>query len=167
MNIWFDVTTTLSWKRPALGVVRVEAEAARYYLNTLPYSVKFCCFDYSVGSYFEVKREEISAALMRLDTGEYLSSPLPHHPGLKVEGSSQLQCTLPRGFIQPFNTGDIYISLGLDWDQKNLVFLYALKKHLQLQVVLFCYDIIPIIMPEHCVSGVPEKFPEYFVNAAW
>lgn len=45
--------------------------------------------------------------------------------------------------------------------------LYNLKRQLHLKVLLFCYDIIPILFPHYCVAGVPEKFPGYFADAAW
>ncbi len=168
MSIWFDATTTLGWERPALGVVRVEAEAARYFLSAGNQCVRFCRFDRGTKRYFEINDEEMGTALMRLDAGGQAGPPLTHHSGLSNAGeSSKFPCTLPRGFVQPFDTGDVYISLGLDWDQKDLVFLYELKTRLRLKVILFCYDIIPILMPQYCVDGVPQKFPEYFSNAAW
>ncbi|MCL2657705.1 MAG: glycosyltransferase family 4 protein [Betaproteobacteria bacterium] len=150
MNIWLDVTTILSWGRPALGIVRVEAETLRYFLAVNDERVRFCRFDREAGNYGEVSRDIAIDALACLDAGGQ-KSPL----------------STGKVLAQPFHVGDTYISLGLDWDQKDLPFLYTLKKALGLKVLLFCYDIIPILMPEHCVSGVSEKFQEYFVNVAW
>lgn len=160
MNIWLDVTTTLGWERPALGIVRVEAEAARQFLGVDSLDIRFCRFDKGLGSYFEVTRDDISRALERLDSG---GGPGGVHSSCESKNIS----LLPKRNIQPFDKGDIYVSLGLDWDQKDMVFLYRTKKLLELKILMFCYDIIPIILPNHCVPGVPEKFPEFFVNVAW
>ena len=231
MNIWLDITTTLAWSRPALGIVRVEAETLRYFLAAGDERVRFCRFDQETGNYVEVSHEVILNALARLDAGSHEKLPtsstelqpartavkrdaresarvslktrlkqvtlsviafLPHRYQARVQRLAysgymflrKLAGKLPHAFVsnietqlvpqleykvlaQPFNVGDTYISLGLDWDQKDLPFLYTVKKKLGLKVILFCYDIIPILMPEYCVSGVPEKFPEYFVNVAW
>ena len=78
MTIWLDVTTTLGWGRPALGIVRVEAETARQFLNTSNASapvIGFCRFDRAHGGYLEVGREEISSALARLDAGGTIVTP--------------------------------------------------------------------------------------------
>lgn len=240
MCIWLDVTTTLAWNRPALGIVRVEAEVARYFSTYKKKDVRYCRFDNQQRSYFEVPRDVLNVALKRLDSGgdhseiEQSHSQFSHTSTLKklfnslvftvkefvrragryvpvcwkgsfflkglscVRGfcnawrrqldvrlarsfptseagcqaashaeSLLLSCMLPRNPIQPFERGDIYISLGLDWDQKDMEFLYALKQQLCLKVLLFCYDIIPILFPEYCVANVAKKFPEYFVDAAW
>lgn len=154
MNIWLDVTTTLTWRRPALGIIRVEAETLRYFLAASSEKIRFCRFDQETRKYAEVPPSMAAAALARLDAGGRETPFLVSPPdGKEAE--------------QAFHAGDIYISLGLDWDQKDLPYLYLLKKKVDLKVILFCYDIIPILLPECCVPGVPEKFPEYFADVAW
>jgi glycosyltransferase involved in cell wall biosynthesis len=72
-------------------------------------------------------------------------------------------------FVKPdilFGAGDVYVSLGLDWDQKNLSYLYELKQQLGLKVLLMCYDIIPIRLPHLCVADVAAKFSRYFLDVA-
>jgi glycosyltransferase involved in cell wall biosynthesis len=64
-------------------------------------------------------------------------------------------------------TNDHYISGGLDWDDKNLPFLYSVKKKLNLEITLFCYDLIPILLPHLVLLEVGSKFQEYFCNLAW
>jgi glycosyltransferase involved in cell wall biosynthesis len=66
-----------------------------------------------------------------------------------------------------FKTADVYVSMGLDWDQKNLEYLYQLKQDCELRVVLFCYDIIPVRLPHLCAGDVAPGFAKYFTNAAW
>lgn len=226
MNIWLDITTTLTWGRPALGIVRVEAETLRHFLGVNDGGVRFCRYDSDGTIYHEVSREEAFAALARLDAGGHgartakesvvqVPPTSPAAPSLNVRlehwgrsviarlpGRYQLQArrwarhvrgalgmlsgASPRSVdrqtcttastpawlnthtpLSPFCNGDVYVSMGLDWDQKDLSLLYALKQRVSLKVILFCYDIIPILMPELCVPGVPEKFPGYFADVAW
>lgn len=225
MSIWLDITTTLAWGRPALGIVRVEAETLRHFLSIENHHVRLCRFERESNGYHEVSREEALGALARLDAGGHerpaqptppitratLAAPVPEPLELRLEqwgrkaiarlpgrfqqharglarqcrsilrkpsnnpphlhGSVQSVATAAastqRNPLSPFDTGDTYISLGIDWDQKDLSLLYSLKKSLDLKVILFCHDIIPILMPEYCVPGVPEKFPSYFADVAW
>lgn len=69
--------------------------------------------------------------------------------------------------LHPFNVGDTYISMGLDWDQKDFTTLYKFKKMASLNVVLFCYDVIPVTHPHLCVGDVSAKFANYFSKVAW
>ena len=158
MSIWLDVTTTLEWGRPVVGIVRVEAETARHFLRSGNPDVRFCRFDKAAGSYFKVAHDEIGTALTRLEAG---GQPV------QFQHTPELPHILSRVAVQPFDAGDVYISLGIDWDQKDMVLLYQLKQQIKLKVLLFCYDIIPILLPQYCVTGVPDKFPKYFADAAW
>lgn len=67
----------------------------------------------------------------------------------------------------PFAKDDIYVSLGLDWDQKDLMYLFSQKRDVGFKVLLFCYDIIPVKFPHLCVGDVAAKFAKYFANLAW
>lgn len=67
----------------------------------------------------------------------------------------------------PFAAGDVYVSMGLDWDQKDLVYLYEQKRLLGFKVLLFCYDVIPVKLPHLCVGDVAAAFARYFANVAW
>jgi glycosyltransferase involved in cell wall biosynthesis len=225
MTIWLDVTTTLGWARPALGIVRVEAETARHFLQVNDPGIRFCRFDRGGRGYFEIDRDEIGAALARLDAGgnnipvaspesvqhaatvvRSLLARLPLHyrdrayrfalarrdafhcfvracrearaaalaiwrGSYQVDGhlrpAAPAQVALFPVSNPPFGSGDVYISLGLDWDQKDLVYLYEVKSRLGLKVLLFCYDIIPIRFPHLCVAEVAAKFPRYLADVAW
>ena len=239
MTIWLDVTTIRGWSRPALGIVRVEAETARQFLQAGDPSIRFCRFDLVYDSYFEVGREELTFALARLDAGGEPPPPPPPAPanvpaapaipapaalpsappwrrvatrglaalprslqaparsfarsrldglrGLRAAGrelrrsadllwhgvgpaaASAPTPAAPAALVKPdllFGPGDVYVSLGLDWDQKNLPYLYELKQRLGLKVLLMCYDIIPIRLPHLCVADVAAKFSRYFLDVA-
>lgn len=66
-TIWFDVTTILLWRRPATGVVRVEAEIFRHLQHEK--GVKFCSFDRASGQYSERNAAEILETLERNAAG--------------------------------------------------------------------------------------------------
>jgi glycosyltransferase involved in cell wall biosynthesis len=243
MTIWLDVTTTRGWSRPALGIVRVEAETARQFLRANDPGIRFCRFDLAYDSYFEVGREELTHALVRLDAGgeppprAVLASKVATPVAPVLEGATSAPpvprwrriaarglVILPRPLREPargfartrldglrglrsagrdlrlsaslvwhgtttpvamptlvpepapvtklvkpdilFGPGDVYVSLGLDWDQKNLSYLYELKQRLGLRVLLMCYDIIPIRLPHLCVADVAVKFSHYFLDVA-
>lgn len=63
--------------------------------------------------------------------------------------------------------GSTYISLGLDWNYKDMAQIYRIKKAQDLKLLLFCYDIIPIRLPHLCVADVSRQFAHYFVDLAW
>ena len=216
-DIWLDVTTILNWPRPVVGIVRVEAECARYFLKADSPKIWFCRFDTANKQYFQVSGSEVRQALDRIRepvpvtaSGEHRLKKLARHvlrflPGVlrsKVVafGSKRL-----RGFaalakvydefrvalsmvfspssptqtarinatsisgtsIPPFRSKDVYISLGLDWDQKDLEYLYTQKRKIGFRVMLICYDIIPIKFPQLYFGDVGAFFARYFANLAW
>ena len=65
-NIWLDVTTTLNWSRPAVGIIRMESECASFFLKTDFAYIHFCRYDLRNKQYIEVHRDEIENALERI-----------------------------------------------------------------------------------------------------
>ena len=233
-TIWLDVSTVMAWHRPAVGIVRVEAESAAYGLQRLeaaPGSVRFCRF-HATRDYQEVSAAELRVALARIQ-GRSAAVPkneLPPHVvpavplerrvtalvlrlinrlpvglrasafefaarrresfGAALRGLRELRHSL-KTFVRPphvgfsgvarsgswvpstarppvpFGSGDVYLSMGLDWDQKDLVYLYEQKRSLGFKVVLFCYDVIPVKFPHLCVGDVAASFSRYFADLAW
>jgi len=66
-----------------------------------------------------------------------------------------------------FSEGDVYISFGPDWDDKDFFYLYDLKKKINFRVVSFCYDIIPVKFPHLCLESTAIQFARYFTDVAW
>ncbi len=233
--IWLDVSTVMVWHRPAVGIVRVEAECAAYGLQQLEAavgSVRFCCFHATRG-YQEVSAADLRVALAGIQgrsAAAHKNEPPPPHvvPAVPIErrvreqvlrliqllpaglrasvfefmarrresfaaalrGYRELRHSLkifvrpPQvdfsamtdpGFAEPraqrppapFRPGDVYVSMGLDWEQKDLVYLYEQKLNLGFKVVLFCYDVIPVKFPHLCVGDVAASFAHYFADLAW
>ncbi len=65
------------------------------------------------------------------------------------------------------STGDVYVSLGLDWDQKDPVMIARSKRNMGFRVMLCCYDMIPVKLPHLCVGDVADGFGRYFADIAW
>ena len=229
MTTWFDVTTILGWRRPAVGIIRTEAEAASYGLELAAAGedIRFCFYDRSSG-YHAIASEEVAATLNRISGAHIAPSVIAssNNPSQKlsiearlkefaikflnrlpskvsgriyqffqrrrvaiVEGVIALRYlrSATRAFLKPvagghvftpsgksetvaghpFSKGDRYISVGLDWENKNLVELYSLKKRAGIEVVLCCYDVIPVTLPHLCVGDVAARFANYFSDVAW
>lgn len=65
-----------------------------------------------------------------------------------------------------FSPGDVLISIGLDWDYTYYKEFYYFRKIRKIKVVTCCYDLIPVIYPQYCVSNVAKKFTSYFLDIA-
>ncbi|ROO00255.1 hypothetical protein BK674_14555 [Pseudomonas moraviensis] len=228
MTIWFDVTTILGWRRPAVGIIRTEAEAAAHALELIAAGedVKFCSYNHTSG-YSVIGADDVTATLNRISGAHVV---VPNRVDTGVPNKSSIEARLKEKAIRvlnrlppklsgriyqffqqrrvsiveaviglrhlrsasksffrpanrrhvfnpssgktntgshPFANGDSYISVGLDWDNKNLTYLYELKKQVGLRVVLFCYDVIPVRLPHLCVGDVAARFANYFADVAW
>lgn len=234
-KIWLDVTTILGWQRPAVGIVRVEAECAAYATRSTNKKIHFCNFcNFCMGrGYLEIDPADVQIALDRIYSKETIKikdaiySPtagierkidsaasmkkklialinlLPNKlqvPTLNffikrkyifraiLKSYRELKFTLRNVFrpssaenlgavtlahkkleknTVPFKMGDVYVSLGLDWDQKDLVYIYEQKRNIGFKTLFFCYDLIPLKFPHLCVGDVSAKFANYFSNLAW
>ncbi len=218
-NIWFDVTTTVHWRRPPVGVVRVEAECFKYLAGLKLPHVRFCHFDREARAYREIHADYVmgifnlhgftppSAPQPQTSSKQFLEQlkeklrkvpekarkpivklakqtiPAARTVLHRVRGwrnsMNDAQSTM-RMMTEPvpqighsvsdaakFGPGDVLISGGLDWDQKDLPYLYQLKMAHGMKVILFCYDLIPVLFPHLCVGEVAGIFARYFVDVAW
>lgn len=73
----------------------------------------------------------------------------------------------PRPAPLHFTPGSVYISVGLDWDHKDMADIYRQKQEKGFKCLFFCYDIIPVLMPQLCVADVSRQFAHYFADLAW
>ena len=220
-SIWLDVTTTLRWRRPPVGILRVERELIKHHQNQGE-NCRFVKFDNTQRTFLEVQCDEIMEALLSQESFQKMeenkTEPIIHliHEKEILSKKEKILREIKRIFkkinlilgilgfrkelrscmveaggvlnqiaIKKFQkdktddnqfeldspccmqVNDHYISCGLDWDDKDLPFLYNMKKKLNLNVTLFCYDLIPILLPHLVVLDVGSKFQEYFCNLAW
>lgn len=214
-SIWVDVTTLVNWRRPAVGIIRVEQQLCLWLLQHTPQEVHFCRYERDRGQFYEVGSEAVSEALQRIAaydvkveqdsarrplgrlqrTYRYavrLTAYLPPRLGVAITnaltrakprilralqavralaarfggGRALLELALP-GEPVDLPSGSVYVSLGLDWDYKDMAHLYHLKQERALSYLFFCYDTIPVRLPQLCVADVSRQFVHYFADLAW
>lgn len=153
-NIWLDLTTTYNWNRPPVGIVRVETEIARYMIGAADERIRYSVFNNETKALYELAHAEVAKMLSRQQNGKN---------AVQTSGGDTQQQRNP----VVLGEGDVYITLGLDWDQKDYAYLYGLKKTNKFKVITFCYDLIPVLYPQYCVGDVAAKFAKYFVDLAW
>jgi glycosyltransferase involved in cell wall biosynthesis len=85
----------------------------------------------------------------------------------KLKSNAAVQTPAEDNSFFELPRGSTYISLGLDWNYKDMAQIYRIKKAQDLKLLLFCYDIIPIRLPHLCVADVSRQFAHYFVDLAW
>ena len=136
-----------------MGIVRVETEIARYMMIKADKRICYSMFDNASKILYELTAGEVEEMLSRDQC---------------IKGASQSvgKDTHKRRPVE-LDESDIYITLGLDWDQKDYPYLYELKKAKNFKVITFCYDLIPVLYPQYCVGDVAAKFAKYFVDLAW
>lgn len=145
-KIWLDLTTSCNWRRPPVGIVRAEAEILRHLLASPRSPIGFCRYFKAEAAFGLIEREQ---ALL-----------ISHGAGYSIK----------RNIINPESTpgkNDIYLTMGLDWDDKNYTHLHELKKQAGFKVATFCYDLIPVLFPHLCVGDVAPIFATHFTNLAW
>lgn len=182
MQIWVDVTTILRWQRSAVGIVRVEAEYAAYLLRAAPGNVRFCSFHRFRG-FSPVGPDQVSAAVDRVCGAQRpagapgkrfgtlladLSRRLPPAVRETLLDFARSQGELLTALLidwqhikPPFAERDVYVSLGLDWDDKNKTYLRRVKRRLGLKVLGICYDIIPVKLPHLYGMGAALRLKRY------
>ena len=213
-KIWLDVTTLKHWQRPAVGIVRVESEVCRLFLEEADPSFGFCTYDKHTFRFEEVTSEIVWAWMRRIQDfrgdgsaaasqpqqeprvsrprrivrrhlvpmfvklPEGLRGPLVRHLSGQLALAERLWGRLKGVRETPssdpvdipslqFGRGDVYVSLGLDWDYKNMHHLYKLKRESDVRHVLVCYDLIPYLFPHLCVGDVAAIFAKYFADLCW
>lgn len=212
--IWVNVTTLMSWARPAVGVVRVEQEYVRWILSqpSLIPAVRFVIFDAKKLAFFEVTAQTVRAKLAHRyavsgaaatsveDRLKLLAKRLTRFvpPALLPKArsaalaaiqairyfqthirKSRLGLDLRPDVYTPssgrpssgrvlaqFSQSDVFVSMGLDWDQLDLPMLYRSKAKYGFRVVLMCYDAIPVLFP-HLVVAESGRFGAYLVELGW
>jgi glycosyltransferase involved in cell wall biosynthesis len=189
MTLWLDVTTILQWQFRPVGIIRVEQELAREWLQRSSRRFRFCRYEPEQRTFLEVtaaelrqlapfaslpppRIERIVAALSRglaagpcrwprrLLAGLGRRLPLPG-PGLAAGGRRQAAPQPPLQLEVRWQRRDTYLSLGLDWDDKDHGVLLARKRQHGFRVVLCCYDLIPVLFPHFTLATTCARFPAY------
>lgn len=67
--------------------------------------------------------------------------------------------------VRPF-VGDTVVSAGLDWDNKDLMAIRALKEQRGFRYVQFVHDLVPVQAPQFTVPEIRDRFRRFFDEAA-
>ena len=68
MTVWVDVTTSYTWNRPAVGIVRVELELLRHIVS-FEENIRFFRYDNDICQFIEVQKNEVSSVVDRITSG--------------------------------------------------------------------------------------------------
>lgn len=71
----------------------------------------------------------------------------------------------PRPLPNPFREGDVYLTVGFDWEDKSWAMIAQMKAEVGLRVVSMCYDLIPLRYPEW-YGGQMERLARHFFRMA-
>jgi glycosyltransferase involved in cell wall biosynthesis len=181
-RIWMNVTTSVHWNRPPVGIVRVEQELFKSLSAYLGERLTPCVL--SNGKFVRY-RGPIAGSGSDEESGPDAESIVWPDPSYDFPTSSTMELiTAPpvakRSFQRRAKSmqaatdevqfGDVLLSVGLDWDweqQRIDSILYNLKTKKDVKVITCCYDLIPVLFPQYCVGDVAAKFKEYFTNLTW
>jgi glycosyltransferase involved in cell wall biosynthesis len=190
MAIWLDVTTILQWQYRPVGIIRVETELAREFLLGPTWRFRFCRFDSDERRFLVVAPEElrqlpafaslpVSRAnrlrrnvarsrtafhrwMSRVLAGVLRRLPQPLRAyALRTLAANDSTCGRDAPLVARWSQRDTYLSVGLDWDDKDLSLLLQAKCQFRFQVVLCCYDLIPVLFPQFTMASTRERFPAY------
>ena len=184
-TIWMNVTTSVGWKRPPVGIIRVErALAAQLRALWGPERFKYCVWrDDRFVEWIEASSEpEPTHFAQAMDlilpktssfdlARPYLLRALRRFSGsdLGTAKSPLLNLTLQtnaHSSLHPIR-GDFVISAGLDWDTSYPERFFAMTRAQGLRIITCCYDLIPVLFPQYCVGEVAKRFTEYFLQLCW
>lgn len=147
MTIWINVTTSSLWDGEPVGIVRTEVEITSRLCKHYEDRVGLCRF--------------VNGAFEQVDRRLYLKD------GIEQIGVGDQRKALNSGSLPAlriFSPGDVFITLGHDWDYNFSQYLFVLRKYQKVEVVTFCYDTIPVLYPQWCASGVPVKWKDYLLD---
>lgn len=149
-KIYLNLTTTKRWRSRVVGIVKAERELANFMYQNVD-NIVFFIWNENKQDFFEMP-----LALVQ----EILSDTW-------MDSSQNVMDIKDEYFTQKLNLtkNDILISLGLDWDNNLTEKIYNLKQASNCKVILACYDLIPILYPEHTVAAnFKQLFQKHFVD---
>lgn len=186
---YIDISTLMKWNRPPVGIIRVLLEVVKYSLHD--FSTQYFCFNSSKDDMKIIDQEIVIGLVERLsnlhhsanhiDSDQYFAKMrmlldfatqtevgaddfLPFHDGQlsPLFGSEVLIAKNMNSF---FESHDIIVSIGLDWDSSNYSILHWLKKRIGFTVVGAFYDGIPVVAPHLVQSfGFSQMFFQHIYN---
>jgi glycosyltransferase involved in cell wall biosynthesis len=186
-TVWMNLTTSVNWNRPPVGIVRVE-QALYTELNKIygANSFKPCIwFDGEFIEWIPADQGAAESNHQALDvifprsrsfdiSRRFLARALNAYENKSSSeksstnaNSQHIGLTIDRGAKLRPSAGDVVISVGLDWDQPYTSEFFELSKNKRIKIVTCCYDLIPVLFPQYCVGDVASRFKDYFNMLTW
>jgi glycosyltransferase involved in cell wall biosynthesis len=76
----------------------------------------------------------------------------------------------PRGMPVPepfdFAPGDVYVSMGMDWDYNDYGILTEERRRVGFKTLLFCYDTIPVLFPHLIPHEMQDSLKAHLLSLA-
>jgi glycosyltransferase involved in cell wall biosynthesis len=184
-RVWINVSTSVTWTRPAVGIVRVErALVEQLQLLLGEERCKLCVWHDD-----RFVEWVPSSVTMSPHVEQAVDTILPRGPAFDIarpflvralqkfsrrdrdtaNPSGELRVALPTSEEPALHPapGDFLVSVGLDWDGTYTKNFFDIAKSQGLRIITCCYDLIPVLFPQYCVGEVAQKFTEYFLELSW
>lgn len=144
----FNLSTSNHWRRHAVGIVRVERELAKY-LGRFG-NVDFVLWD---------GQDRALKKLLPFQVDTILSDRWC------ADGSAMATHIAAQLADAPIKPGDVYISLGLDWDLAPTPQLVRYLAQFGARAVMACHDTVPVLFPEFVArDGLDQEFRQHLVD---
>lgn len=168
-TFWMNVTTSSNWHRSPVGIVRVEQEIRRHLRKLLQDRLQTVVFKNG-----KLVSEGAGLTSRTTDGDDFWPEPSygcaadPFDPIQSAVPDADPARALGVSRKPTFGYGDVLITMGLDWDYPGLHDeIKRLAKAYNLTVIVCCYDLIPVLYPQYCVSDVAAWFKNYFIDMTW
>jgi glycosyltransferase involved in cell wall biosynthesis len=153
MSTWFDVSTTIYFPPPAIGIPRVEMSLLEHLTLNDAANLHYCAYHQATDRYYEVAKADVMKFVHRHQ--HKTTEPIENIAFLTGSNGQLEQDDI-------FCAGDTFISVGFNWRANlgNLARIYGIRQRLGLRVVMCCHDIIPIKFT-HFVPGMESYYAPY------
>jgi glycosyltransferase involved in cell wall biosynthesis len=144
----FNLSTSNHWRRHVVGIVRVERELAAYLAGF--WNVDFVVWDPLSKSLKKLESYQVSRILSKewCESANGLSS---FDPARLTEAK--------------VSEGDVYISVGLDWDHAPTDQVLEYLRQYTVKSIMACHDVVPIQFPEFLVRDtLVQEFRQHIVE---
>lgn len=181
VTVWMNVSSSAAWKRPPVGIVRVERALARELAALFePGRFRLCVWqDDGFAEHLAGDGSDEAAAGPAVDltlarppsfdlVRPFVLRALQRvHPDTGEDAPSSSAAAVVTEPVHRPRRGDFLISAGLDWEQRYTERLHDLARSRGLRIITCCYDLIPVLFPQYCVGEVARRFTEYFAWLCW
>ncbi|HRK42943.1 MAG TPA: glycosyltransferase family 1 protein [Gemmobacter sp.] len=192
MTTWLHITSSYTWTRPAVGVIRVEqklfaALASQNLHDPVENDLRYCIF--MGGEFFEVPAsameikpqnpDEVArpGLVMGMLWAFWLAvralwlrlaaiSPVAARAFQKAKALRNRRQQIKDGHqpwpVARIKPGDTFISVGHDWALDFSSLFRKVTREYNAKLISFCHDLIPVTFPEYCIGTDQQKMVAYF-----